>query len=165
MALKLFLAAAFVALNLSTSYAAPNQELRPRQGGVCNSGIYAELAPILAGYSVAQSYCTAVFPVKCPSKVSKRALEIRATTTTATSTSSSPVSHSYSSYQRRLNKKQINLTLNPSITKTTSITKSSTTVNARSSALSKLLRQAANVISTMCSCVQTKVSHRTAAPR
>lgn len=69
------LALALVALNSPTSVlGAPNNYFEPRAGGVCGSGIYGELAPIIAGYPIAQSFCTAVYPVSCTTpKAVKRA--------------------------------------------------------------------------------------------
>lgn len=55
--------------------------LEPRAVAVCSSGIYGELAPLLAPYSIAQAFCTAKYPVPC--KKAKRHLVPRATTTTA----------------------------------------------------------------------------------
>lgn len=55
--------------------------LEPRAVAVCSSGIYGELAPLLAPYGIAQAFCTAKYPVPC--KKAKRHLVPRATTTTA----------------------------------------------------------------------------------
>lgn len=53
-----------ISTHLFPVWAAPNIYLEPR-AGVCNGGVYGELAPILAGYSIAQAFCSAVYPVTC----------------------------------------------------------------------------------------------------
>lgn len=124
--------------------AAPLEE---RAADVCQSGIFAELGPILQTYSYAQALCSAAYPPQCTT-ANKRKRQ-PATTTAASSTASSRA---------------------PSITPAATSTASSTTktqasssrtssVNSQSSALSRLLAQARATISAACSCIQThKVS-------
>lgn len=106
------------------------------RAGVCDAGIYGELAPILKPYPIAQAFCTSYFPVKCTSTaaVAKR----RATTTTTFKTSKSSMSST---------------TLTTSKPATSSSSKS--TQNPISSAWSKCQQQGAGVVSTMCSCIQS----------
>lgn len=115
-----------------------------RGSGVCQSGIYGELAPILAQYPIAEAFCTLVYPVKCTSAGSGHKKRVAPSTTTTT-----PVKTS---------------TTTPSTTKTTtsttkvaasSTTKSTTTQDAKASAWSKCQAQPGNVISTMCSCIES----------
>lgn len=98
-----------------------------RAGSVCSSGIYGELAPVLAGYSAAQSYCTSKYPVPCTTVMFTKVKRSPAKTT---STKSSAVS-----------------------TKTKASTTSAP--NAQASALSVLQQQVASAVSTLCSCIET----------
>jgi hypothetical protein len=116
--------------------AAPQLEIRA--GSVCSSGVYGELVPLLAQYPIALSFCSAVYPIQCTSaKLGKRA-----STTTVTPSSTTT-------------KASTTITTKASTTKTTT----TTTQNAQSSAWSKCQQQPANVVSTICSCIETpKVS-------
>lgn len=109
--------------------AAPPQFFQPRAGGVCNSGIYGELAPVLAQYPAAQAFCSAVYPVKCTTKVAKRAGTTTTTTTGAT-------------------------TKARTTTTTTKKATSTTSTDAKASAWSKCQGQGSGVVSTMCSCIE-----------
>jgi len=58
-----FIVVAFAAL----AQALPHPEaLEGRSGGVCISGIYAELS-VLSAYPIAQAFCTAYYPLSCTS--------------------------------------------------------------------------------------------------
>lgn len=105
--------------------------LAPR-AGVCDSGIYGELVPILSPYAIAQAFCTAYYPMKCPSAAAmiKRA----ATASSATTTKTTSV--------------------------TSSKSKTTTSTDAKASAWSKCQGQGASVISTMCSCIEKVSPHR-----
>ena len=112
MTLKTVLTIALTVLHLSPAVqGAPNAALERRD--VCYSGIYGELAPILADYSIAQAYCTQVYPLKCPAKAQKRAA-LTITTTTKTVTTSNKVTTT---------------TTRSAITTTKSTTRSTTTNN------------------------------------
>lgn len=140
MASRALLSVVFFALSLPTTiYGAPPNQLERR--GVCQSGIYGEIAPILAGYSVAQAYCSAHYPVQCTPAVHKRAAP--STTTTKTTTTTAVV------------KTTTKTTTTTTTTKpaTTTTTKTSS-VNPTSSAWSKCQNQPGNVISTLCSCIE-----------
>lgn len=115
--------------------AAPLAEsLEIRANGVCGSGIYGELAPILAQYPIAQAFCTVAYPVSCTTAKAKRAAS--AATTTMKTTSKT--------------------------TQATSKQTTTTNADAKASAWSKAKNQPGNVVSTMCSCIETpKVSFPT----
>ena len=139
MTLKTVLTIALAVLHLSPAVqGAPNAALERR--GVCDSGIYGELAPILAGYSIAQAYCTQVYPLKCSAKAQKRAASTTTTTTKAATTTG----------------KVTTATTRSTTTTTKSTTRSTTTttVDSKSSAWSKCQAQPGNVVSTLCSCIQ-----------
>ena len=127
-------------VNVATYFPA----LEPRTGGVCGSGIYGELAPILAAYPIAEAFCSAVYPVKC---TTAKAVKRQASTPkpTATTTTTKPSSTSSSS---------------KTTTKPSSTTTTTTSTNQQSSAWSKCQAQGANVVSTLCSCIEVpKVSY------
>jgi hypothetical protein len=144
MSSKSWLPVAMVALcSAWTAFATPAEFLNPRTGSICSSGIYGELAPILAAYPIAQAFCSAVYPVKCT--IAKREvaraptarvlLPRKQTSTTTTKPSTTT-------------------TTKPPTTTTKSTTKSTTTLNAQSSAWSKCQGQGAGIVSTMCSCIE-----------
>lgn len=108
--------------------AVPHHEARA--DAYCGSGIYGELAPIIAPYQIAQAFCTAVYPVKCTTAAKLRRA---APSTTASTTPKATAS---------------------------STAKSSTTasVDAKASAWAKAQKQAGSVISSLCACIEsTKV--------
>lgn len=119
------LVVAFVAACLTR----PTVAIESRAGSVCSSGIYGELVPILAPYSVAQAFCTAIYPVKCTTQLNKRATP----TTTASNRQPSTTTTTKSS---------------------TLTTKSTTAVDPKASAWAKAQLQAGQVVSTLCSCLQ-----------
>lgn len=105
-------------------------------GDVCQRGLYGELVPVLKQFSPAQVYCAQAYPAKCGSqgKLKKRTSPKVSTTTAAPSTT----------------------------TKMTTSSKTTTkAANPKESALSKLLKQGKEVVSTLCSCIRdSKVSDR-----
>lgn len=109
--------------------------LEDRAGGVCNSGIYGELAPLLVGYSPAQAYCTQKYPVACTTAKAK----VRRATTTSGKTSTVKTTPKVT-------------TTTPVKTSTTSKTTSS---DPKASAWSKLQQQVAGIVSTLCSCIES----------
>ena len=65
------LVSALLALCLpDVGFAAPYPEVRSKS--VCTNGIYGELSPVLAGYSVALASCSAIYPVECTTDLTKR---------------------------------------------------------------------------------------------
>ena len=102
--------------------------IEERGASVCGSGIYGELVPILSPYPIAQAFCSAVFPVACTSAAKRKR---SAPSTTAATTKGSTT------------------TTKKAVSTTTS------SVDSKASALSKCQRQPANVISTICSCIET----------
>lgn len=136
---KSFLAIVQVALNWPiTTLAVPSQPMEPRAGAVCSSGLYGELAPILAGYSIAQSFCTSNYPVKCTTSP-----KIKRTPSTKSATTSK---------QTKTSKTTATTKTPPTTTqpKTTS-----TATDPKASAWSKCQSQGANFVSTLCSCIET----------
>lgn len=68
--------------------------LEGRTGGICNSGIYGSLVPLLTGYSPAQAYCTQHYPVKCTiaqAKVKRTTATTTSKTTTTTTSKTTSV--------------------------------------------------------------------------
>lgn len=107
--------------------------LEERGSSICGTGIYGELAPILAQYPIAQAFCSAVFPVACTTapQQQKRAKTTISTTSTSVKTSSTS-------------------TLSKTTTKSSAMTQS-----PEASAWSRIQSQAAGTISTLCSCIET----------
>lgn len=142
-----------VSIFSSTTLAGPAQPIEARAGVVCGSGIYGQLAPILSPYPVAQAFCTSNYPIKCTTAIGKRAASSTTTTTTTSVT-------------LKATSKSSSTTPIDTTTKTTT-PKSSTTSDAKLAAWSKLLTQAANVASTLCSCIEaapTVSDYRTLSP-
>lgn len=155
MAFKSILITALLAtvLPLSTT-AFPLIEVR---SNVCQSGIYGELAPILSDFPIAQAFCTAVYPVLCTTagkqKRATSAVTKMMTTRTATfsgaaeivTTTTSAGSATLAAYNKQA----------PSSSTTTSKASGTSLQDAKLSAWSKYQRQSWNVISTMCSCIES----------
>lgn len=175
MAISKILATAVVVLNCSTMIlAVPNCHVKPRAGGVCAQGIYGELAPILAGWPVAELFCTDFFPVPCTSEAKqKRSLPPSTTTTAAaatTSTKAASTTRSQPTTTASTTKTQPTTPGSSSKSQATTIitstsksssqkTTTSSTYDPRASAWSKCQQQPWNVVSTLCSCIETpKVS-------
>lgn len=77
------LSSALLLLLVYRADAYPFADLNAR-AGVCQSGIYGELSPVLQSYSVAVQFCQAIYPVKCSSakaKIRKRVAPSTVTTT------------------------------------------------------------------------------------
>lgn len=111
--------------------AAPLEE---RGGSVCSSGIYGELAPILEQYSIAEEFCSVVYPVSCTASSTSPTKNKRAVSST-TSTSKAPTT--------------------TSTLKATSSSQTTSAADSKASAWSKCQQQPWNVISTLCSCIET----------
>lgn len=112
--------------------------LEERGDSVCGSGIYGELAPILEQYAIAEVFCSTVYPVSCTTPTSakhKRGTPMTTATSKITTTS------------------KVTTTMSASKAATSLHTMS--TADAKASAWSKCQRQPGNVISTMCSCIET----------
>ncbi|KAK5066508.1 hypothetical protein LTR44_007087 [Exophiala sp. CCFEE 6388] len=60
---QIFISALLALCLPEVGFAAPDPEVRSES--VCTNGIYAELSPALAGYSVALASCSAIYPVEC----------------------------------------------------------------------------------------------------
>lgn len=123
------------AQHLAFTRAVPLEE---RAGDVCGSGIYGELVPYLKPYPVAQAFCSAVYPVKC-SSVNKAKRQLSTTSkisTTPTAPSTIP---------------KISTTSSKSSSKTTT-----SSIDPKASAWSKCQKQGGNVVSTICSCIQSQ---------
>ncbi|KAJ9613911.1 hypothetical protein H2200_002047 [Cladophialophora chaetospira] len=143
--------------------------LEERAGGVCNGGIYGELVPYLINFAPAQAFCTAYFPVKCVTVLTKRAATTTTTTTTkATNPTTKPSATTTKAPSTTTTKPPSTTTTKPSSTTTTKPSSTTTTkpsstttssVNPTSSAWSKCQQQPANVISTLCSCIETPTQY------
>lgn len=117
----------------------------PRQdnSAICNSGIYSELVPFLTQYSVATAYCSSAYPASCKSgSKRKRQFSTRTTKATVVTTTTRAVSTTHSTA--------------PSTTvKAKKVPATSSSVDYKSSAWSRCQGQSAQVIQTVCSCIQT----------
>ncbi|KAJ9603343.1 hypothetical protein H2200_012121, partial [Cladophialophora chaetospira] len=136
-----------------------------RGSNVCSSGIYGELAPILAQYQIAQQFCSAAYPVSCTPRLAKRRPATLTTTTTTTTKTTKPSAPTTTKSTTTTKPSSTTTAKSPTSTakspttttkSPTSTTKSSTTtaVDAKSSAWSKCRQQPGNVISTLCSCIE-----------
>jgi hypothetical protein len=141
MFVKALIISALAVLQCPVSVAAGTGQLQPRD--VCGSGIYGELAPILKGYPIAQSYCSSKFPLACTT--APKLLHRAPSTTKATNNANKPPSTT--------TKTTTTTTMTKPTTTTTTTKSTTTTTGSPSSAWSKCQGQGAGVVSTMCSCI------------
>lgn len=167
---KFFLVLGVLALHSSLTIAIPQEGahlFKPRGDPVCAQGIYGELVPILNGWPIAEAFCSAVHPVKCttaPPKLKRATAAITTATAVAnnakkgtSTTSSSTTAKATTPTTTKARTTTTSTTKTPTTTTTT--TKTTSSQDVKSSAWSKCQQQPGNVISTLCSCIETpKVS-------